>query len=138
MNFSGLGLLVINNSRHEFNDDQVRALRANGFDPEEQARSPFFNDAQDLADEIAHRVTHTIFPGDLLLECWADGLIPDGTVLIKWRADDAARARGRFAARGLVMFEWRDGRPVVVLDDAIQPTVEVDLRTGEQFEYQGG
>lgn len=128
---------IKNFSRHLFNADQVVALEAAGYIADEEgARAPFFTSAADFAEKVGGCIAAAVLPGDILRDCWAgEATIPDGTILVGWRTDVAARKRGRFAVRGIVAHEWRDGAPVRILNEEIMPTVENDFGTGAEFNY---
>lgn len=129
---------VENYSRHPFNSDQIGVLKSEEFEPESGARAPFFEDAQDFVAQVGGKTVSAVVPGDILRDCWAgDATIPDGTTLVGWRTDKDARKRGRFAVRGMVVHRWERGGPTKLLDTEIEPTVENDFRTGEEFPYGG-
>ena len=133
----GDSVVVENFSRHAFNRDQRSVLNLVGLEAADGARAPFFHSAADFVEQIRGKVVSAVLPGDILRDCWAANLIPDGTVLVGWRTDQSARNRGRFAIRGLVIHEFVAGAPVKIWDMEVEPIVESDFRTGEQFPYQG-
>jgi len=131
-------VVVENFSRHPFSRDQRSVLNLLGLEAAEGARAPFFEGAADFVKQIGGQVVSAVLPGDILRDCWTgEAVIPDGTVLVGWRTDQSARNRGRFAIRGLVIHEFVAGAPVKIWDMEVEPIVESDFRTGEQFPYQG-
>jgi hypothetical protein len=133
---------IQNFSRHELNTDQKEAIldafpRAT-FGP---ALAPFFKDASDLASKINGKTSVAVIPGALLLDTIAGQMIASGTSILVFDLDQAARKRGRFAARGLKVFEFVVGVPSGIVQlhrtwhKTIVPTIENSFSDGEEFVY---
>lgn len=144
--------MIENFSRHEMNLDQRMALWR--WSPDlavSKPRQPFFNSVAELRDAINGKVVSLVAPGDMMIQLWAsqlgDNALDAGTTVVLWQSDPAARARGKFAARGVVVYQWESiplgcgcvdvVMPVVVYEDSWIPSVENDFRTGDQTPYQG-
>lgn len=134
-------MFVHNFSRHDFNGDQVVALKqvfgegvALG-----QPEAPFFKDVNDLVAKVSGEVASLVVPWDLLMEAIAGQMFAAGTTLIAWRADEAARKRGAFAAKGVTVYDLRVGGAWAKSAQAdISPTEEVNFQTGEVAPYPKG
>ena len=145
---------VSNFSRHDLNVDQVAAIKA--VLPSAQigeTLKPFFTGADDVRSKLNGKVSVAVVPGAMLLEVEADQGFAEGTVILAFEADQAARKRGRFAARGLKVFEWVEKHayiggpfvttpryigPVLTSETAIVPTVENNFSDGQEFPYEEG
>jgi hypothetical protein len=123
----------------------------------------FFEDVEHFASEVSGETVSATAPGEIFLELWARTplgpqgeidmhLIAPGTRIIKWISDQEARDRRHFAVRGIKVYEWKETAfvanhigepdawgsailPRVVYEKKIEPTVENDFRTGEEFNY---
>jgi len=128
---------IKNFSRHDFSADQIAALEEvfPGYKLGE-AENVFFKGPEDLSGHVSGEVASLVAPWDMILEALSRGLIAPGTTLIAWSADQAARKRGAHAARGMKAFRY-DGGWSIVAEMVIEPTVEVDFKTGEVSSYQG-
>lgn len=130
---------VKNFSRHRFNGDQRCALLENNYTPEDGARSPFFKNARDLTEQTQGEIASIVAPMGMLLEALATGHIFGwDTTIINWIADEDARKRGRFAVRGMQVFQVQDGKVILLNQVEIDPLVESDFKTGEEFPYGSG
>ena len=133
-------MLVKNFSRHELNEDQIKAL-VEIFGKVEVSKplAPFFAGAEDVAEKVNGSVSALVVPWNMILKADALNMIERGTILIAWSADENARKRGRFALRGVETFEFvNDGSGNDISFDEYKfvPTVETDFKTGEVFPYQ--
>lgn len=127
---------VRNFSRHPFNPDQVRALADAfpGTDPG-APETPLFKDARDFGSRVSGETASAAVPVEILLDALSSGLLGDGTVLIIWAADPAARKRARFATRGIAAYRLADGRWQKIVDIGLEPTVEVGFQDGKEVPY---
>jgi hypothetical protein len=158
-------MLVKNFSRHPFNPDQLKALQLVAealklaLMPGEH-ETPFFANADHFIKMIGGQIASAVVPGDILRDCWSQtpagnpkdtlpGGIPEGTILIGWRTDKAARTRKRFAIRGITVHRWNrvvfpvtptaKGAmiiPQLIFEAIISPTIENNFSDGKEFPYQ--
>ncbi len=143
---------IRNFSRHKPNIDQIKAVRSVIVDAEFDApSSPFFEDIRHLRESINGHISIVVAPGAMLLELWSaqgdDGL-SEGTTILIFESDQAARKRARFAAIKLKAFKIEklsiatyDGHefclfvPALTDQIIIEPTVENNFSDGAEFPY---
>lgn len=126
--------MVKNFSRHKFNKDQENILMELGYKYDDEVLNPFFKDAIDFAQQTNGSICSLVAPLGIVLECIALGEQYSSRILI-WKADKDARARNRFATRGVTIFSIHNGAVYKTGDIVYTPTVENDFQTGEEFEY---
>lgn len=132
---------VKNFSRHPFNTDQIKALLAAGFTPDMNCENPFFESAEDLIQKTDGTISSIVAPMGMLLEALSKEKNMKWVVtIIDWTADKFARNRGRFATRGMKIFDvyWdsKTGNSVKMIKNVIiSPTVENDFKTGAEIPY---
>ena len=136
---------VQNFSRHDLNKDQKEAVLALFPDAEfGEPLKPLFRDEAHLRERLDGQVSVAVVPGPMLLGLWADrdAALSEGTTIIIFEADQAARKRGRFAARGIRVFKWQWVDPGVFMvaprlthSVEIVPTVENNFSDGKAFPY---
>ena len=127
---------VKNFSRHGFSTDQ-RTVLVEMFPGTELGapQAPFFKGSEDFGAKVSGTTSSVVVLMEILLDALSEGLLEDGTVLLTWRADEAAKKRARFAARGIAAYRLGGGRWEKILSRSIEPTVEVGFQDGKEVPY---
>lgn len=140
-------MLVQNCSRHNLNSDQITALRVIFGDDVEVSppKNPFWELSQEFIDDVWGTAAAVVVPDHILLEVLS--MKPqhfpneEMTQIISWVADKAARLRGHYACAGVKVFNLVPTNQGLVVEVKkrleVDPSVEVDFRTGEVMPYGG-